>query len=238
MALPLLANLVCGSPHRNHDFDYARINLAQALYDAGGIRTDCFIDYENVDAWARCDMVVSYTSQVPVSEAASSVMRAFLERGGRWFALHASNSVGDNQIVPQIMGTRFITHPPFQRFRVDTARPEDPLLEGIAPFEIDDELYCVETVRDDIEVLLQCHWGGEAFGGRMMETKNWPLMYRRHVGEGGLLYLALGHANRPYDKPFADRPDQPDHRGPWQDPVFKTLIQRGVEWAARRRPFA
>ena len=52
-------------------------------------------------------------------------------------------------------------------------------------------------------------------------------MYRHRVGEGGVLYLALGHANRPFDTP---RPDsvQPDHRGPWEMPVYKELIRRGV----------
>lgn len=236
MAGPLVANLICGSPHRNHDFDFARIRLAQAIYDAGDIRTDCFIDYENVAALQGSNLLVSYTSQVPVSEAASTALQGFLERGGRWFALHASNSVGSNTIVPQIMGTRFITHPPYRRFRVDITRRDDPLLQDIAPFEIDDELYCIETMRDDIEVLMHCRWGGEAFGGRMMETTDWPLMYRRRVGAGGVLYLALGHANRPYDKPFADGPDQPDHRGPWDVPVFREIVRRGVEWAAGRRP--
>jgi len=236
MAVPQVAHLVCGSPHRNHDFDFARIRLAQALYDAEDIRTDSVIDYENAGALLRSNLLVSYTSQVPVSETASAALQAFLERGGRWFALHASNSVGANTVIPQIMGTRFITHPPYQRFQVKITRPDDPLMAGIAPFEIDDELYCNETVCDDIEVLMHCRWGGEAFGGRMMETKDWPLMYRRRVGAGGVLYLALGHANRPYDKPFADRPDQPDHRGPWATPVFTELVRRGVEWAAGRRP--
>ena len=38
--MPLLANLVCGSPARNHDFDFARRRLLDALYAAGDIRTD------------------------------------------------------------------------------------------------------------------------------------------------------------------------------------------------------
>ena len=236
MAVPKIANLICGSPGRNHDFDFARIRLAQALYDADGIRTDCYQNYENSAAIGAGDLLVSYTSQVPVSDPACGAIERYLENGGRWFALHASNSVLQNQLMPQIMGTRFITHPPYQRFAVEITRPDDPLLEGIASFDIDDELYCIETVRDDIEVLLHCRWGGKAFGDREMELKDWPLMYRRRVGKGAVLYLALGHANRPYDKPFADRPDQPDYRGPWELPVYQELIRRGIDWAAGRRP--
>jgi len=230
--MPLVANLVCGSPHRNHDFDFARLRLAQALYDANDIRVDCFQNYEEITG----DLLVSYTSQVAVSDEACAALRRYLEQGGRWFALHASNSVLQNPHLPKILGTRFLSHPPYQEFRVQVTRPGDPLLAGIEPFHVEDELYCIENSTNDIEVLLHTRWGGEAFGGRKFEVADQTLMYRRRVGEGGVLYLALGHANRPYDKPFPHLPDQPDHRGPWDLPVYRTLIARGIEWAAKRRP--
>lgn len=237
MARPLIANLVCGSPHRNHDFDFARLKLAQALFDAYDIRTDCFQDYEDVGAILGGDLLVSYTSQVAYSERASTALRRFLEKGGRWFALHASNSVLGNTALPKILGTRFITHPPYQRFAVEVTKPDDPLMAGIDPFLIDDELYVIENVTGDIEVLLHTRWGGKAFGGHEFEEADRPLMYRRAVGAGGILYLALGHANRPYDKPFADMPDQPDYRDAWHLPVYNELIRRGIDWAAGRRSF-
>lgn len=233
---PLVANLICGSPHRNHDFDFARIRLAQALYDAREIRVDCFQDYENSAAILGGDLLVTYTSQVSVSEAACAAIRRYLEKGGRWFAMHASNSVLQNPFLPKILGTRFISHPPYQTFTVQVTRPNDPLLEGMESFTVSDELYCIENVTNDIEVLLHTRWGGEAFGGKKFEVADQTLMYRRRVGEGGVLYLALGHANRPYDKPFPDLPDQPDHRGPWELTTFRTLVSRGIDWAAKRRP--
>ena len=64
-----------------------------------------------------------------------------------------------------------------------------------------------------------------------------PGFLRRRVGDGGVVYLALGHCNRPYDKQTPDLPDKPDRRGPWALPVFQELIRRGVDWAAGRRPF-
>jgi len=234
--MPLVANLVCGSPHRNHDFDFARLRLAQALYDANEIRVDCFQNYEDQAAILAGDLLVSYTSQVTVSDEACATLRRYLERGGRWFALHASNSVLQNPHLPKILGTRFLSHPPYRKFTVQVTRQDEPLLEGIEPFEVEDELYCIENCTSDIEVLLHTRWGGEAFGGRVFEVADQTLMYRRRVGEGGVLYLALGHANRPYDKPFAHLPDQPDHRGPWDLPVYRTLVSRGIDWAAKRRP--
>jgi type 1 glutamine amidotransferase len=232
MTAPTLANLICGSPARNHDFDFARIRLAQALYEAGDIRTDSFNDYDDGEAIARAGMLVSYTSQVPVSDENCEALRHFLERGGRWFAIHASNSVKDNPHLPSILGSKFITHPTYRHFPVTLNQPRHPLLDGIAPFEVDDEIYCIEH-SDDITVLLSTHWGGEALGGRQIEEGERPLMYLREAGAGAVLYLALGHANRPFDTP---RPDavQPDRRGPWDMPVYKELIRRGVAWAARR----
>jgi uncharacterized protein len=234
--MPLVANLICGSPQRNHDFDFARLRLAQALYDADGIRVDCFQNYEDEAAILGGDLLVSYTSQVPVSERACAALRRYLEQGGRWFALHASNSVLQNPHLPEILGTRFISHPPYQKFPVQITRHGEPLLDRIEPFDVEDELYCIENCTNDIDVLLHTRWGGEAFGGRTFPVADRTLMYRRRVGEGGVLYLALGHANRPYDKPFAHMPDQADHRGPWDLPVYRTLLARGIEWAAKRRP--
>jgi type 1 glutamine amidotransferase len=234
--MPLVANLICGSPHRNHDFDFARLRLAQALYDANDIRVDCFQNYEAQAAVLAGDLLISYTSQVAASDDACATLRRYLEQGGRWFALHASNSVLQNPHLPKILGTRFLSHPPYRKFTVQVTRPEEPLLEGVAAFEVEDELYCIENCTNDIEVLLHTRWGGEAFGGRPFDVADQTLMYRRRVGKGGVLYLALGHANRPCDKPFAHLPDQPDHWGPWDLPVYRTLIARGIEWAAKRRP--
>jgi uncharacterized protein len=233
---PLLANLVCGSPARNHDFDFARRALLDALYAAGDIRTDTWNNYDAGEAIEAGDLLVSYTSQVPVADAQCASLRRFLERGGRWFAIHASNSVRDNPHLPAILGSRFITHPPYMHYSVKVSRPADPLMDGIhATFEVDDELYVIEP-HADFDVLLETRWGGEAFGGHTFPDAARPLMYRHRVGDGGVLYLALGHCNRPFDKPRPESPDAPDRRGPWSLPIHQELIRRGIDWAAQRRP--
>jgi uncharacterized protein len=233
---PLLANLVCGSPARNHDFDFARRALLDALYAAGDIRTDVWNNYDAGAAIEAGDLLVSYTSQVPVADAQCASLRRFLERGGRWFAIHASNSVRDNPHLPGILGSRFITHPPYMHYSVKVSRPDDPLMDGIdTTFDVDDELYVIEQ-HADFEVLLETRWGGEAFGGHTFPDAVRPLMYRHRLGDGGVLYLALGHCNRPFDKPRPESPDSPDRRGPWSLPIHQELIHRGIDWAAQRRP--
>jgi type 1 glutamine amidotransferase len=237
MPQPLLANLVCGSPARNHDFDFARRKLLDALYEAGDIRADVYNNYAAGQALEAGDLLVSYTSQVPVSDDNCAALRRFVEGGGRWFALHASNSVLANPHLPGILGSRFIAHPPYMHYSVSVSRPDDPLLSGLEPtFEVDDELYVIElTPGVELEILLHTRWGGEAMRQQFPEDTR-PLMYRRRLGQGGVLYLALGHCNRPFDKPRPDYPDAPDRRGPWSLPLYQDLIRRGIAWAARRRP--
>jgi uncharacterized protein len=235
MSTPLLANLVCGSPARNHDFDFARRALLDALYAAGDIRADAYNNYDSGDAIEAGDLLVSYTSQVPVGDLQCDALRRYLQRGGRWFAIHGSNSVRDNPHLPKILGSRFIAHPPYLRYSVTVSRPDDPLMAGLDPsFDVDDELYVIEP-HADFEVLLETRWGGDAMSQSFPEAVR-PLMYRNRVGEGGVLYLALGHCNRPFDVPRPGMPDAPDRRGPWSMPLYQELVRRGVDWAARRRP--
>ena len=218
----LAANLICGGPN-NHAFEFARQRLAKVLDAAGGIRTAVASNYDDGTAIEAGDLLVSYTSQVPVDAARCEAIRRYLEKGGRWLALHASNSVRDNKILPGILGSRFLAHPPYGRFAVAVTKPNDPLLSGIAAFDVDDELYVIEP-HGDIDVLLHARWGGTAMG-QTFEERMQPLMYRHRVGKGGVLYLALGHA----------APGDATQRASWDLPVYQELVRRGVEWAAKRR---
>jgi type 1 glutamine amidotransferase len=235
-AKPLVANLICGAPTYNHDFDFARQRLLGALYDAGGIQTNVARNYDDSEGIQSGDLLVSYTSQVPVDAARCEAIRRYLEQGGRWFALHASNSVRDNKILPGLLGSRFLAHPPYTHFAVSIAKPGDALLAGIEPFDVDDELYVIEQ-NGDIDVLLHTRWGGRAMG-QTFDEKLQPLMYRHRVGKGGVLYLALGHSAREFDRPADAAPGPATLRGPWDLPVYKELVRRGIEWAAKRREAA
>jgi type 1 glutamine amidotransferase len=117
------------------------------LYAAGEIRADVAQAYPDVRAIEAGDLLVSYTSQVPATDEQCFALRRYLEHGGRWFALHASNSVRDNPYLPGILGSRFITHPPYLHYAVSITRPDEPLLDGIAPFEVVDEMYVTEQRR-------------------------------------------------------------------------------------------
>src|SRR5215218_8036455 len=87
------AVLVCGG--RWHDFDHARRQLLSHLGGFGRVRTRVFEDYASLDALAAADILITYTCDVRPSPAEQSALAQFVERGGRWLALHGTNAAID-----------------------------------------------------------------------------------------------------------------------------------------------
>ncbi|MFM7119979.1 MAG: ThuA domain-containing protein, partial [Gammaproteobacteria bacterium] len=84
------------------------------------------------------------------------------------------------------LGSAFIAHPPIGRYQVNVDAPDDPLVRGIAPFEVEDELYLSEFFCDP-QVLLSAEFVGNAPGFVVDEwppPARRPVMYRHSVGAG------------------------------------------------------
>ena len=109
-----------------------------------------------------------------------------------------------------------------------------PLVDGIEPFEADDEIYLCRFFGEH-QRLLETSFSGTAEG---FEVSDWrdndvvPIMYLRQWGNGEVLYLNLGHARGRYDmQPLME--EYPDvERGSWQQPAFYELLRRGIDWTA------
>jgi type 1 glutamine amidotransferase len=239
------ASFVCGGKY--HDFDYARLELLKLLAEHETIRTRVFEDYRDGDAIGSADFLLTYTVDVVPDAAGAERLREFVAAGGRWFALHGTNSVlryvkGKGWEAPreaplfmQTLGSQFIAHPPIAPYQVDISAPDHPLVRGIEPFAADDELYLSE-LHPPYELLLHTRWTGETPG---FVEKDWsrndprPIMYLKPVGQGQVLYLTLGHARGRYDMLPLMR-EYPDvERGSWKQPAFHELLRRGIRWAAR-----
>ena len=83
--------LICGGVW--HDMDFARLELLKLLAEDPSVRTRVFENYETLDAIREADIVITYTCDVTPSLAAQEVLRDWLAAGGRWYALHGTNSV-------------------------------------------------------------------------------------------------------------------------------------------------
>jgi type 1 glutamine amidotransferase len=204
-------------------------------------------DYSNLHAICRSKVLVTYTCDVRPNEEQQLALADFVRGGGRWLALHATNSALERMPegfaaprilgeVANVLGSQFVAHPPIAPYRVDVVDPTHPLVRDIDPFEVSDELYLSEL--HDAEkhtVLLQTHWHGDTGPGFIEHV--WPdddprpVLYLRPYGDGEVLYFTLGHCRGHYDmQPMLDFYPVIE-RGSWDVPAFRTILERAVRWA-------
>jgi type 1 glutamine amidotransferase len=238
--------LVTGGKY--HDFDFARRELLGLLAEHEEFRVRVQPDYEDADAIAAAEVLVSYTCDVRPSDRAQKIIRNWVEGGGRWVALHGTNSaLGDASIRPvetprpfrlwaDTLGSQFIAHPPIEPYSVEVTEPSHWLVAGIDPFEATDELYLNEYPdRAALVPLLHTVYTGTANG---FVESDWTtcdpqhlVMYLRPLGDGGVLYNTLGHCRGHYDMvPVKDYWPTID-RCSWELPVFYELLRRSLRWA-------
>ncbi len=244
MSDPTRVYLVCGG--KFHDIDFARAELLKLLREDEEIRTRVAEDYRDLDALREADCLVTYTCDVPGTPEQQRALRTFVEDGGRWLALHGTNSVmrftakgvdttRDQPVLMETLGSQFVAHPPIGPFKVTVSDPSHPLVEGIDAFEVEDELYLCEY-HEPIEPLLETRFTGTAPGfveGEFPDDEPRLVMYLHRVGEGCVLYLTLGHCRGHYDmRPVMDYYPTIE-RCAWESPVFYELLRRGIRWAAR-----
>ena len=230
-----------------HDFDFARLEILKILAEDPRVRTRVFENYDNIEAVAAADVLVTYTCDVTPSLPAQEGLRAWLEGGGRWYALHGTNSVlrllDDGRwnaprwapLFMDLVGSQFLSHPPIAPYLVTVADPSHPLVQGVDAFETTDELYGLE-LHGDLHVLLEttCDVSGAGFVEADASHGRHPVFYIRRQGLGQVLYLTLGHCRGHYDlQPMLDWWPTVD-RCAWDLPVFHTLLRRGIEWAKAR----
>ena len=135
--------------------------------------------------------------------------------GNSWFSVHIS--------------------PTDRALQSTVADGDHHLVEGVEPFETNDELYLMET-HGELHVLLETEfeWNTPGFVEENWEKRKVPVFYLHPVEKGEVLYLTLGHARGHYDmidlpEPMAYYPAV--ERCAWDFPVFYDLLRRGIDWA-------
>ena len=238
-------HLVCGGKY--HDFGFAQASLLALLAEDGRLDVGVGVDYSDTEAILNSRFLVSYTCDVRPSEEQQSVLRAWVKGGGRWLALHGTNSaldftkrgVDSPRCFPRfahLLGSQFIAHPPIAPYLVEPVDKSHALVAGIEPFETTDELYLSEY-HGELVPLLATRWGGEATGfveSDWSEEAEHLCAYLRPFGDGCVYYITLGHCRGHYD--MAPLMDYYPHieRGSWERPEFIELLRRGIAWAAGR----
>ena len=245
-------HLVCGAP--THDTNYARLELLKALHGNDRAWVTIGDDFSDLDKIAQADAMVVYTCNVSPSDEQLDALEAFVERGGRLFAMHASNALirftdgppivaqgieipgqvdttDTNPRFTRLLGSRFLAHLLLGPMHVEVVAPEHPIVAGIADFDVMDEPYIVE-LTGPADVLLSARFSGSNPGYVLSdwpEPVDHPQMYLRRQSAGAVLYLNLGHSSGRFDfLPLME--DGPVTRGPWESPGFRAVLGRALDW--------
>jgi type 1 glutamine amidotransferase len=200
-------------------------------------------NYSDIDNLAVADLLVTYTCDLVPDQAQTAALRAFLERGGRWIALHGTNAILDfledgridvaagHDDFMDLIGSRFLAHPPIGPFQVEITEPGHPLTMGIEPFEVIDELYLFEE-RAEFQTLLSTRFTGSCspFAHADWDTDKAPVMYLRPLGRGSVLYCSLGHCRSHFDPSPSGAFFIHPLRCAWNYPVYYELLRRALHW--------
>ena len=111
-------------------------------------------------------------------------------------------------------GGQWVAHPGnIINYRVNVARPDDPVMAGIVDFDYQSEQYYMH-VDPSNEVLATTTFSGEH--AYWIKGVVMPVVWKRRHGEGRVFYSSLGHV-----------------AAELEIPQMRTILRRGMNWAAR-----
>ena len=145
------AYLVCGASITTSTSPAS--NCCKLLAEDEHIRVQVAEHFGDIPAITAADFLVTYTCDVRPSTEEQVAIRNWVDRGGRWLALHGTNctldpptgSDGGLYSAPRALpvwadtlGSQFVSHPPIAPYAVNRspgAANSDPLVAGIDSFE-------------------------------------------------------------------------------------------------------
>jgi len=244
-----------------HDHDYARLRLLQFLAERE-LAASVANDFGDVEKWLPVSrLLITYVAGPYPDAGQCRAIERWLEAGGHWLALHGTSGGRAERVEGSrqrrtvktehhaLLGSRFLTHPPICKIRVEVADSGHPLTRGLgSSFDVEDEPYFIELQDPgSTRILLTAVYGPNAVSPAIgtlypSDTSLQPdgrtrvLGYTREVGDGGVTYFALGHCHNPAIR--AGRPADPadttpsTFRGVWETEPFTTLLRNGIAWGA------
>lgn len=164
------------------------------------------------DGLKDVDVLVLYTTGRDRFGADSDAIVRFVESGRALVGIHnAADTFTDSEAYVRLIGGRFRHHPDQLDIAMEITDAEHPIMVGIEPFTVKDELYLFADY-DPANVHLLAQTRSYDDNGPV------PLSWTREQGAGRVFYVSLGH-----------------NQTTLEDPAWQQLFKNGVEWALRRR---
>jgi scyllo-inositol 2-dehydrogenase (NADP+) len=200
------ALLVIGGTY--HPFEACAEILSSHLRGQGIAEVAVTSDRKALTRLDKYDLVIMYTCAGKLTPAQEKRLCAFVEGGGGFVGIHAANVMSEeNADYLEMIGSRFVTHPPITQFTVNVTR-DHQVTRRIDSFRVVDEFYICEKRTKRYQVLATALWQGQEH----------PMVYVRSYGKGRVCYIAMGHDERTLG-----------------DPMFLRLVGKAVQWAANER---
>ena len=242
-----------------HDHDYARLRLLGLLAERD-IPASVANDFADVEKWLPVSrLLITYVAGPYPDAAQCRAIRQWLEAGGHWLGLHGTSGGRAERVEGMrkrrtvktehhaLLGSRFLTHPPICKIRVDVSATDSPLTRGLGTsFEVEDEPYFIELQDPgSTRILLTADYGasgvwpavGALYGSDTSlqpDGRTRVLGYTRNVGDGGVTYFALGHCHNPAihatRAASASETTPPIFTAPGETQAFTTLLRNAIAW--------
>ncbi|WDR04129.1 ThuA domain-containing protein [Devosia algicola] len=125
-----------------------------------------------------------------------------------------SDAFRDSVEYQFMVGGQWVAHPGnIIDYRVDVAKPDDPIMAGVKSFDYTSEQYYMH-VDPSIEVLATTTFSGEH--NDWIDGVVMPVTWKHHHGKGRVFHTTLGHVAKEFEVP-----------------EMATMLRRGMNWAAR-----
>ena len=217
---PLQVLLVTGCDYPGHNWPLTTPVLAQGLRadpraDLRVVEDANFLDSAALDRYQV--VVLHYMNWMTPGpgEAARANLKRFVENGGGLVMVHFACGAWLEwpefvNLAGRVWNPQLRGHDPHGRFKVEITQPQHPIMQGMQPFETEDELYTCLDGKVPIEVL--------ATATSKVDQKIYPMAFVLNVGKGRVFHAPLGHDVKAFN------------------PTVLELFRRGTAWAAGMPP--
>jgi hypothetical protein len=264
--LPDRAHLITGGfppgSAAGHDHDYARLRLLELLAEQE-VAASVANDFSDVACWLpMARLLITYVAGPYPDATQCEAVRSWLQAGGHWLGLHGTSGGRAERVEGMrqrrtvkaehhaLLGSYFLTHPPIRTIRVDVQDGDHPLTRGLGgSFEVEDEPYFIELQDPGAtRILLTAVYGADAVSPSIgtlypvdtslqQDGRTRVLGYTRAMGQGSVMYVALGHCHNPAIRGArndASDPTPPRFHGAWESPAFISLLRNAIMWRGDR----
>jgi type 1 glutamine amidotransferase len=167
-------------------------------------------------ALGELDLIVPIYTMSKLEKAECANLTAAVRAGVGLAGFHGGmcDAFRDSVDYQFMTGGQWVAHPGgIIDFRVNIAKPRDPVMAGLSDFDYRSEQYYMH-VDPSNEVLATTTFSGEH--APWVEGVVMPVVWKRRHGAGRVFYSALGHVAAEF-----------------QVPQMSTILERGMLWAAR-----